>query len=95
VSTRDVRSLIVDAIEADLRRRGCPGARSAALAAAAIVEGQGIALVRPAHHHDPNADWRQEPPPERITPPAAATDYLTARKERRRAAGLPPANSED
>jgi len=79
MTTRDVRDLIVDAIEGDLRRRGCPNPRTAALAAAAIVEGQGIALVRPAHHHDPVADWRRTPQPEQITPAAAATGYQAAR----------------
>jgi hypothetical protein len=90
MTTRDVRDLIVDAIEADLRRRGCPHPRTAALAAAAIVEGQGIALLRPAHHHDPDADWRQEPAPQRITPADAADTWQAAREQRRRAAGLPP-----
>jgi len=64
VSTRDVRDQVVAGFETVLDEE--PGvARSRvhylALKLAAIVEAHGVRLARPAHLHDPVADWRNKP----------------------------------
>ena len=65
MSTRDVRSLLTSNFEGIVERHGVKRAYShaCALELIAAVTGQGISLVRPAHLHDPVADWRRRPEP--------------------------------
>jgi hypothetical protein len=61
VSTRNVRDVIITGFEGVLREENChPGkVHAIALKLAAVVEGHGVSLSRPAHLHDPVADdWR-------------------------------------
>jgi hypothetical protein len=75
MATRDVREIILDTVEGRLRDLGVRHAYAEACAIVAIVEGQGIKLVRPAHHHDPNADWHRQPD----APPAGQAAKEAAR----------------
>ncbi|MBS2962614.1 hypothetical protein KGA66_06115 [Actinocrinis puniceicyclus] len=65
MSSRDVRSLLISNFEGILERHGVRRAYShaCALELIAALTGQGISLVRPAHLHDPVADWRRRPEP--------------------------------
>lgn len=55
---RDVRDLIVEAWEGKLGQLGVRHAHTVALELAVIAEAHGIRLTRPAHLHDPAADYR-------------------------------------
>jgi hypothetical protein len=78
MSARDVRDVIVDAWAYELSRNGCRHSHTVALKLAVIAEAHGIKFIRPAHIHDPNADWSQ--PPTETTPAAAAPDVYHAAK---------------
>lgn len=100
MSTRNVRDVIIAGFEGVLRDEDChPGkVRAIALKLAAVVEGHGVTLSRPAHLHDPVADdWRGRSRPEpgdAATGRAAASAALAAHRKALAAnqpAALPPA----
>jgi hypothetical protein len=57
MSTRDVRDLITAAWATKLRTEGAKNPHTLALELAVIAEAHGVKLTRPAHLHDPAADW--------------------------------------
>lgn len=63
MTDRDVREQIIRAFEGIAERHGVPRSKShaCALQLVAALEGHGIRLARPAHLHDPNANWRDQP----------------------------------
>lgn len=65
MTERDVRRLLTSNFEGIVERHGVRRAYShaCALELIAALVGQGISLVRPAHLHDPAADWRRRPEP--------------------------------
>lgn len=65
MTSRDVRSLLTSNFEGIVERHGVRRSYShaCALELIAALTGQGISLVRPAHLHDPVADWRRRPQP--------------------------------
>jgi hypothetical protein len=74
VSTRNVRDLIVTAWAGKLHAAGCKNPHAFALELAVIAEAHGVKLTRPAHLHDPAADWTA--PVEAAEPGSA---YLAAK----------------
>jgi hypothetical protein len=62
MTDRDVRDLILRAFEGIAERHGVARSHShaCALELIAALTGHGVRLVRPAHLHDPAADWRRE-----------------------------------
>lgn len=74
MSDRDVRDLITTAWAAKLKQAGVSGPEAVALELAVIAEAHGVRLTRPAHLHDPAADFRNRP--EGAAPSA---DYLAAK----------------
>ncbi len=97
MSTRNVRDVILTGWEGVLLEEGChPGkVRAIALKLAAVVEGHGVALSRPAHLHDPVADdWRGAKRPVPGDAQAGRKAALNALREARKAnqgAAAPPA----
>lgn len=60
MTTRNVRDLIVEAWEGELRASGVKNPHALALKLAVITEAHGVRLVRPALLQDPVAnDWRR------------------------------------
>lgn len=74
MSARDVRDLITAAWAGKLKQAGARNPDTLALELAVIAEAHGVRLVRPAHLHDPAADYRNRP-----EPAAPGADYLAAR----------------
>ena len=74
MSDRDVRDLITCAWAGKLRAAGVRNPEALALELAVIAEAHGVRLVRPAHLHDPAADFRNRP---ESAPPSA--EYLAAK----------------
>jgi len=60
---RDVRDVVVAGWEGRLKREGVRNAHTVALELAVIAEAHGVRLARPAHLHDPNANWQNKPEP--------------------------------
>jgi hypothetical protein len=60
MTERDVRAQIITAFEGIVERNGVARSKShaCALQLVAALTGHGIRLARPAHIHDPNANWR-------------------------------------
>ncbi|MGH6657590.1 MAG: hypothetical protein ACRDVE_20585 [Actinocrinis sp.] len=65
MTQRDVRDLIQAGFEGIAEKYGVHRgySRACALELLAVLTGQGISFVRPAHLHDPVADWRRKPQP--------------------------------
>lgn len=65
MTERDVRDLLQRAFEGIAERHGVARSysRACAMELLAALDGQQIKLVRPAHLHDPAADWRRRPDP--------------------------------
>lgn len=65
MTDRDVRDLLMRSFEGIVERHGVARSytRACALELLAALDGQRIKLVRPAHLHDPVADWRNKPQP--------------------------------
>jgi hypothetical protein len=63
MTTRDVRDVLLRNFEGIVERHGVARSKSHACALELLValRGQGISTLRPANHHDPNADWRRRP----------------------------------
>jgi hypothetical protein len=78
MSTRDVRDLIVTAWAGKLHTAGCKHPHTIALELAVIAEAHGIKLTRPAHLHDPAADWTK--PVEPAAPDSAGRALFQAAK---------------
>ena len=87
MSTRDVRDLITDAWAAKLRAEGAKNAHALALELAVICEAHGVKLTRPAHLHDPNADWTNP-----VEPAEPGSDYRAARAQVAAARAVPTAD---
>ena len=64
MTDRDVRELLRRSFEGIVERHGVGRAysRACALELLAALDGQRIRLVRPAHLHNPDADYRLKPP---------------------------------
>lgn len=56
MTLRDIRGEVIAAFESELRRYSCPHPAVVAMALAAIAEGHGVKLSRPALADDPVAD---------------------------------------
>lgn len=87
MSARDVRELITDAWAVKLRTEGAKNPHALALELAVIAEAHGVKLTRPAHLHDPNADWTRP-----VEPGVPGGDYRAARAAL--AAAAPPTEPE-
>lgn len=60
MSDRDVRDLITTAWAGKLKHAGVRAPEALALELAVIAEAHGVRLTRPAHLHDPDADYRNQ-----------------------------------
>lgn len=62
---RDVREVVIAGFEIVLGELGIAHSyrHHGALKLAAVAEAHGVRLARPAHLHDPNANWRDKPEP--------------------------------
>ncbi len=95
MTERDVREQIIRAFEGIAERHGVARSKShaCALDLVAALTGHGIRLARPAHLHDPNADWRRRPGQNTGRPPAEADPDDPYYAARLYVTGNPPAGA--